>query len=255
MFENDIMNGLTIPDIDSNVESTEIEFEEVGMVFSDGIDYEKTVVVTEEEVTDNDIMETTYSVLEKYPSMLTSSTNQDQFVVSLFKKMEEFGIIVEDPAGYLEYSDNIKDFLFLIWTGFLTTKSTIGTKGVNQCLVYIPMSQTYGDINVVSVGGNLIYKRKPVITSFSKSKFDEIYRKFYKDSSFVSQNIVDYLKQTTDSDIFVKREDRSVDLSTGFFSNTEILSMLFDGEITEDDLSTLPENRRNAILKIYRMAV
>jgi GTPase SAR1 family protein len=212
---------------------------------------EEDIILSETEITETDLLVLVYKVINSSaPDMI--SLPLDSFLVVLSNKITELFNIIVDPETFISDDFEIlKDFISAVRLGVVTVPTVIlgDNKLLRSEFIVVADRQTLMlDTRIVEISGKHFLKGKPVIlvSRFNSAILDNMFRQFYKYNG--NKNILDYLEDQIVDQVISNSVDMSFELMN--FSNLEIAELYVSGEVTDNDLHSLPENRQK---KIYQL--
>jgi len=191
-----------------------------------------------------DIYTILFSVFRKHPEYITTYQLDENLINILNATIEEEQGIELNLLDIINTNQSIKEWLYCVFNNILFIPSSKQKFSQTEVIYFIPRSKL-NNFNTITLGGRLLYKNKPVITTYNKNLIDKIYRELYGYDG--QQNLVDY---EMEDDIVLSIDDDIIVFDLINLSNLELANMLEEGQISINDLNELPQNRKRDIVKL-----
>jgi hypothetical protein len=158
-----------------------------------------------------------------------------------------------DLVEVLSDSPVVKEFIYLLLTGYIKTRNVLNKKLQISpfTVIYIP-EKSLVDPSVINVSGQFVYKGKPVMSLYNKVVFEDIIQRSYDVRTDI--NLVDALMQSPDADIWNKIGAKShLEFDIQTMTNLEVATLMNEGSLELSLLSSFPNVRKKKIEKLLTL--
>lgn len=211
-------------------------------------------ILEEEELNLNmsDVMGLIHASIELHPDIVTMRP-YEAAIESLSRAILEDNHIDLDMTGVISESDEVKEFLFLLFNGFIATKETLATgKNPQSMAIVFTPKKMLSDPSMISVGGVYVHKGRPVITMYTKASYDDMTRKTFDVGT--PRNVVDVIMESPDAEGWKDiKVGNLIEFEIQVMSNLEIATMITEGAIDVAIVDTLPKHRQSKVEQLLGM--
>jgi len=204
------------------------------------------------DLTRSDIMSLIHASIELHPDIVTMRPYEGA-IEALSRAILEDNNIDLDIGGVVASSSDIKEFLFLLFNGFIATKATLraGKNPQSMAIVFTP-KKLLSDPSMISTGGTFIHKGRPVMTTYTKAEYDDLTRKVFDVGT--PRNVVDVIMESPDAEGWKQlKVDKLIDFEIQVLSNLEIATTISEGGVDGSIIDTLPSHRQPKIRQLLEM--
>jgi len=214
---------------------------------------------TESDVNDSDeIVLTTPEVInmiakavDTHPNILKLTPNT-VVVENLQRVLEEDAGISLDLKSIIDMEESIRHFILFLTVGVICTPKTMDVIPNGIKVVFMTEAQTLSNPYVLPSNGGKMFKSKPIINNFSKAIFNNVVQQSYKNVLTGTQDVYEWIVSTGDAGMEMgTNPEMNFDLVS--LSDIDIASLIVAGELSFDDISELPSNRRKNVKVIIEV--